>query len=170
MSVDVRLSRFTKDVRVDTLTIGLLNALAWYFAYPLFIVFVGIAGVFGDLMDTPVAIVALPMLLFFLGLSLVPAAFSSIVTYSVAFVIRNAYHYRLHDASWRSVVNLGVAYSTISIAVFAIGMTFRPPYVADQERQIHELLWPTGVIFLNVLVSFVSAAITYRQLRPGKNA
>ena len=168
------MSKFTEDVRFDTVTIGLLNALAWYFAYPLFVSFLSIAGLFGDVLKTPflalVSVVAFPMLLLFLGLSLIPAAFSSLVTYSLAFVVRNAYHYRLQNSSWRSVVNLGLAYSIISIAAFAICLWLLPPSLTNQERQLHQWLWPTGVVFLSIVVSLVSATITYRLLRAGTDA
>jgi hypothetical protein len=168
------MSRFTEDVRADTLTIGLVNALAWYFAYPLLINFLSVAGLFSDVLKTPflalVSIAALPMLLLFLGLSLMPAAFSSLVTYSVAFVVRNAYHYRLRASSWWSIATLGAAYSVISIAVFAIGITLLPPSLTEQERLLHEWLWPTGVIFLSIVISLVSATITYRLLKPSADA
>jgi hypothetical protein len=164
------MSKLTEDVRVDTLTIGLLNALAWYLAYPLFVNFLSIVDYLGDVVKTPflalASIAALPMLLLFLGLSLVPAAFSSLVTYSVAFVVRNAYHYRLQNSSWRSLIGLAAVYSTISLAVFAIGIMFLPPNLTDQEQKLHQWLWPSGVVILSIMLSVISAWITCRLLRP----
>jgi hypothetical protein len=164
------MSKFTKDARIDTMTIGLLNALALYFAYPLFVHFLSIAGLFADAINTPflalVSIGALPLLLLFLALSIMPAAFSGIVTFSMAFIVRHAYRYRLQQASWWSLVNLGMAYSVISMAVFGAGFALAPPSFTDQERQVHEWLWPAGAVLLNVVLSIVSAAITYRLLRP----
>jgi len=161
---------FTKDVRLDTFAIGLSNACAWYVAYPAFLGFVASASLFADAATTPYLVFfsffALQFFLMFAALSLLPVAFSSIVTYSVAFVVRNAYRYRLQDRSWRTVLNLAGVYSAISIAVFAMGVGLWPPKLHGEEFELHQWLWPAGVMLLNVLVSTISAAITYRLLRP----
>jgi hypothetical protein len=101
-----------------------------------------------------------------LVLSLVPAAFAGVVTYAVGFVVRNAYRYRLQDSSWRSVVNLGTAYSVISLAIFAIGRSLFPHNLSEQEQLVHRWLWPYGLTLLTIVLSIVSAVITWRLLAP----
>jgi hypothetical protein len=163
------LARFAKDLRADTATIGLLNALAWYLAYPVFIGFLGSARSLGGLVELGFPVImafGLAGMVVMLLLSLVPVVFAGVVTYTVAFIVRYAYRYRLQDTSWRTVANLGAAYSVISLATFAMGLSLFPPNLSEQEQQVHNWLWPYGLTLLTVVLSIVSAATTWRLLAP----
>ena len=101
--------------------------------------------------------------------SLGPAAAAGIVTYAVGFGVRNAYHYRLQDSSWRTVVNLGTAYSLIALATYATKPSIFPHKFTKQEQQVHRWRGPYGLTTLTIEMSAASAGSTARMLAPNKD-
>ena len=178
-------ARFAKDLRTDTLAIGVLHALAWYVVYPYSIMFLQIAGLFGEVLETPylalLAIGAAPLALAFLGFAVASLSIPPVVAYSGAVIAKSVYGYRLPGDSWGAVFNLGVAYSVLCVLTFVVGIGLFPPEFArtiastappymEAQHNVHSWLWPGGLALVSVVLSFVSATVTFLVLRPMKGA
>jgi hypothetical protein len=157
--------------------VGLLHALVWCAAYPLFVGAWQLVSVFSQRPPSALLLMAtVPITLLAFMYACTCLFVAPALAWIGALIIQKVDRYRLSHRSWVTVFSSGVFFSALCMILMALRLHFLPPeFVAEPapaappyltvQHRIHTSLWPMGVATLGIVLSFVSATFAFLVFR-----